>query len=52
MIVKKLHEQLETKGQELSEFKEKYGIRFQGEEEREKDSKPSSDSKAQGVLVS
>ena len=48
----KLHEQLEVKGRELSEFKEKYGIRFQGEEERDKDSKPSSDSKAQGVLVS
>lgn len=51
-MVKKLHEQLEFKGRELSEFKEKYGIRFQGEEEREKDSKPTSDSKAQGVLVS
>ena len=52
IIVTKLHEQLEVKGRELSEFKEKYGIRFQGEEERDKDSKPSPDSKAQGVLVS
>lgn len=51
-MVKRLHEQLEVKGRELSEFKEKYGIRFQGEEEKERDSKPSSDSKAQGVLVS
>ena len=50
--MKKLHEQLEVKGHELSEFKEKYGIRFQGEEEREKDTNPSSDSKTQGVLVS
>ena len=50
-MVKKLHQQLEEKGRELGEFKEKYGIRFQGEE-KEKDTKLSSDGKTQGVLVS
>ena len=51
-MMKKLHEQLELKGQELSEFKEKFGIRFQGEEKEEKDTKTSNDGKAQVVLIS
>lgn len=57
VLLQSLHKQLEVKGRELSEFKDKYGIRFQGEEkETEKDSKQdSSDGKtqgSQGVLVS
>lgn len=57
VLLQSLHKQLEVKGRELSEFKDKHGIRFQGEErETEKDSKQdSSDGKTQGtqgVLVS
>ena len=57
VLLQSLHKQLEVKGRELSEFKDKYGIRFQGEEkETEKDSKQdSNDGKtqgSQGVLVS
>ena len=46
-----LTKQLETKGKELNDYREKYGIKVRGEEEKEEQKKDDSKSSTQGVLV-
>ena len=46
-----LTKQLETKGKELNEYREKYGIKVRGEDKEEEHKKGDSKSSSQGVLV-
>ncbi|XP_074837104.1 prefoldin subunit 2 [Carettochelys insculpta] len=56
-IIETLTQQLQTKGQELNEFREKHNIRLMGEDDHKQPSKESSDgagakTSSAGVLVS
>ena len=50
-VVETLTKQLETKGKDLNEYREKYGIRVRGEEDKDDQKKDDSKSSTQGVLV-
>nr|XP_006113984.2 prefoldin subunit 2 [Pelodiscus sinensis] len=56
-IIENLTQQLQTKGQELNEFREKHNIRLMGEDDQKQPPKESSDragakTSSAGVLVS
>ena len=50
-VVETLTKQIETKGKEMNEYREKHGIRVRGEEEKSVESKKEAPSSSQGVLV-
>ncbi len=50
-VVEALTSQLEKKGKELNEYREKHGIRVRGEDDKDEQKKDDSKSSTQGVLV-
>jgi len=50
-IVESLTKQLESKGTELNEYREKHNIRIRGEEESKESSSQDKSNKSSGVLV-
>ena len=50
-LAAKLTEQLQQKGKELTQFREKHGIKFREEKGRETEKSGADSSKSQGVLV-